>query len=230
MLGIRIRKETGKIILKGGAARCECCCVIDMEKIRIPQQRECELIFGKLCGRCGNKPPPFSEFFGYSVCPDKNEEGKCIIWPTYDCATAIQSSGLLGEDVFNSPFPGRYRRSDACLRFYYRIVNEEESESGLVIKEGTISSGAVPLKSAIEEWLPYREDKPNLFEGEVCGMYIYKFNFKYWGSNCSGSEETGYRPGGAQPPCDRLTNYNVKMYEISQYGGFLEWDPKKCFD
>jgi hypothetical protein len=145
------------------------------------------------------------------------------------CVSSSNSSGLLGGGINSSPFPGRYWRSRACIRFYYRIVDESKSEDGTVLKEGETASAARSLKSGVELWLPYRDDKRNLFVNESCGLYIYSFNFMKWHSACSGPSFNP-RPGGSQRNEDGTCNnvpsvYNVDMFYVSQHGPYKKWPP-----
>jgi hypothetical protein len=221
---MEIIKRYGNSIVVGPFDKisCSCCgeCQIrSAEDYEVPTVSDLLKTFGKKCGRDPLVSPP---------------EGFMGMWPTLPCKTPISSSGLLGNDAYNSPYTGRYRRADACLAFYYRIVNEEISNDGRVFDEGTIVSGARDLKSGIELWLPYREDKPDLFEYESCGMYIYVFHFMHWHSRESCSP-LGCREGGAQAENPSIRVYNVDMFYGYQYGPFYpdgsnegidEWPPK----
>lgn len=127
---------------------------------------------------------------------------------------------VYGSDAFNSPVAGRFSRSPACLRFYYRAVNEDKSEEGEVLCQGALGpEGARDGLSAAEEVYGYRNDKPNLLVGESCGIYIYHIEFYYWVSRCSGLDPESFwnAKGGAQPPdCDHIRIYNVDMFTVGQ--------------
>jgi hypothetical protein len=213
-----IKRNNKNILLREQKVSCSCCeCKFDIDNIRTPTQTELVRSFGKTCGRRFERPDSYDT----------------AVWPTLPCIQGGQAvSGLLGNDAFNSPAQGRYRKADACLRFYYRIVNEERSEGGLVLREGEVLGGARPLKSGIELWLPYREDKPNLFVGESCGMYIYKFNFLMWNSTCSDSPNAFWTSkGGAQPPeCQILRVYDVDMFYVTQSFPFTVWPPPEFLE
>ena len=197
--------QNNKIVTRSGFISCSCCCSFDLADIRIPTENELLRSIGRTCGRSGENPDPEV----YSV------------WPTLPCIT-YESSGRLGSDQYNSPEAGRYaRRPRGCLKFYYRIVNEEASQDGLVLAEQEISSGVISLKMAIEQWLNYRDDKPNLFEGESCGMYIYGVNFWYW----SKRQFVGQGQGTDGSNYIKDSVYNVEMFNVIRVGAFLNWPP-----
>ena len=216
-----IKLQNDKVILNNGKVSCECCCIISEDLLNASiTQKDCEDSLGKFCNRCGPKTLP---------CYDYPSDYTNVIWPTLPCISPSNSSGLLGSGINSSPFPGRYWRSGACIRFYYRIVDESKSEDGTVLKEGETASAARSLKSGVELWLPYRDDKRNLFVNESCGLYIYSFNFMKWHSACSGSPFNP-RPGGSQRnedgTCSNVPSvYNVDMFYVSQHGPYKKWPP-----
>lgn len=204
----------------------ECCggetCSFNLSNISTPTAIELLRSFGRTCGRSGLPPEVYEN----------------AIWPTLPCQETWRTSGLLGNDAYNSPAIGRYSRSRACLGFYYRIVNESIGQDGTILGEGSLGSGS-PTKNKIESWLPYREDKINLFDGESCGLYIYIFEFMYWNSNCTstvrGDGMVWEDQGGSQYDeenniCNYLREYNVDMYKISQSGAYTVWPPTEFFE
>lgn len=225
-----VKLQNGNVVLKNGLVSCECCCIISEDLLNASiTQKDCEDSLGKFCSRCG----PIKEYPSFLRWPTENcwpypLDYSGVKWPTLPCAGNGISSGLLGEDIFNSPVPGRYRRSGACIRFYYRIVNESDSEEGTVLREGQTANAARGLKSGVELWLPYREDKPNLFVNESCGLYIYSFKFLFWTSSCT-PDEFWASKGGAQynqdGTCNRLAVYDVDMFFVTQNGPYEKWPP-----
>lgn len=228
-----IKLQNDKVVLKDGKVSCECCCVVDLDKFKTITFDDCNKSFGVTCGRCG--PPPTEwPYANYEICPEKDPEtGRCLKWPTLPCAdSAMNASGILGTELPARPVAGRYFRFKTCQRYYYRIVNESDSEGGTVFQEGQLGSAVRPLKSGIELWLPYRENKPNLFEGESCGLYIYVFSFMGWVSDCTTNEywkdKGGSMFNNATPrECIRVPRvYMVDSFSIIQHGPYNEWDPK----
>lgn len=125
-----------------------------------------------------------------------------------------------GDDAFNSPAAGRFKRRKACLKFYYRFVNSDLSPEGAVLCQGAIgSTGVRDGLSAAEEVYGYREDKPNLLVGESCGLYIYRIDFFYWDSVCTKNPFWASQ-GGAQfdenGDCNSIEVYNVDMFTVRQ--------------
>jgi hypothetical protein len=129
-----------------------------------------------------------------------------------------------GDDALNSPTAGRFNRRPACLRFYYRVVNENLGEDGEVLCSGQIgSSGVRNGLSAAETVFGYREDKTNLLNGESCGMYIYAISFYFWHSSCTRNEfwsGSGAQPNPLWPTsgtlCNTIKVYNVDMFTVGQ--------------
>jgi len=128
---------------------------------------------------------------------------------------------IYGTDADNPPIASRFRRSKACLRFYYRAVNEYKGPNGTVFCQGFIgpngvTNGTVAATTAFGT----REDKSNLINGESCGLYIYTIYFFYWSSGCT-SDEYFAGVGGSQyiedEGCSHIRVYNVDMYGINQY-------------
>jgi len=159
---------------------------------------------------------------------------ECVEIPTFEYVFNAFRKGFggggsdfFGSDAYNSPAAGRFFRAPACLKFYYRVVNQYKGENGTVVCEGNIgSSGAEDGKTAVETASDFREDKSNLIVGEVCGLYIYVIDFYYWRSICTDSEFWSER-GGAQyneetGECGYIDLYNVKMYRVSQHYWDLE--------
>lgn len=125
-----------------------------------------------------------------------------------------------GNDAFNSPLPGRFLRRKACLKFYYRVVNESE-QGGDVACQGPIGGeGVRDGLSAAAEVFGYREDMPNLLVGETCGMYIYVIDFFYWDSVCT-SNAFWNSKGGAQfdenGNCQGVEVYGVDMFTVGRF-------------
>ncbi len=194
MATIKTITENGQtfVLTKNGNVSCECCCNIS-GCVPIPSFSEVDICF--------------------------TNSGRGVVDPSLCDYIALGSAGELGSDWYNSPFPLRFRRRGACLRYYYRVVNEFIGENGTVYCEGNIGpAGTVDGQEAVTTGFNYREDKSNLLEGESCGLYVYVISFRYWHSICSGSLEGGFRVGGAEPPdCTPIKIYNVEMYDVFQY-------------
>jgi hypothetical protein len=215
-----IKRNGEKIIIKDNKVSCSCCGECDVEgalasgDLRAPTEIEALRSMGRTCGRCGVNPDNF-----YTV------------WPSLPCVGGGGGGVLYGNDAFSPPdgVNARWRRGRACLRFYYRIVNSEKTQNGLVIEEGELNSGARSLLSAIEEAYPRRTDKSNLFVGEDCGLYIYGIEFYRWRSGCTSWTVIigGAQPQGEDPDneCSPLVAYNQDMFTVGRTGPFLRWPP-----
>jgi hypothetical protein len=215
---------------------CRCCCRItdqlSSDALRMPTLTELLRAFGRTCGRCG-----------------ENTLGNNAVWPTLPCLGSDGFSTLLGDAAFSPPGPAaRFTRVRACLRFLVRIIDivpfpsedvldtpEDQLDRrlfGVIDEQEFGGTSARTHLSAVQEAIPYRQDKPFLFSGEQCGMYIYVIEFFKWTSRCTCWD---FVLGGAQPQtcvegvpnddCVKLHVYLQDMFKVARFGPFFTWPP-----